>query len=125
MMFDHRSVACPSCSNPVKITRSIFRFRCPHCDASLEVSALYTRSIVLLSVLLGYAFAWEIGTLGPRFCFGVPWGFLLFWAPIGFLVLTLLVRIAPFLVKPKLVLRRPNDGTTLNLTSAPKDDTRI
>lgn len=72
----------------------------------------------LISVLTGYALAWEIGIRGPRLCGIIPWGFLLLWMPIGFLVLMLLVRIAPYLVKPPFVLRRTFEGpfTTLNLS---------
>lgn len=123
MQFDYKSIACPACSSPVALTRSVFRsdFRCPHCDAELVVSPLYTRLLVLLSVLFGYALAWEIGSLGPRSCFfNIPWWFFVLWIPIGFLVLTLLVRVAPFIVRPALVLRQSNHTTTLNLTSESK-----
>jgi hypothetical protein len=128
MMFDRGSVSCPACTKPVKVSRSVFRldFRCPHCGAKLKVSPLYGRLVVLLGVLLGYTLAWEVGIHGPRACFGIPWGFYLLCLPFAFLVLTLVCRIAPFLVRPTLVPRRPFEShlTTLNLTPDPKDDSR-
>src|SRR5438270_5365359 len=119
-MANSKSVECPACSGALEISRSVFRsdFRCPHCGAALEVSVLYTRFIVLLSLILACPPAWEIGILGPRSCFfGIPWGFYLFWLPLGFLILTVLVRIAPSLVRPTLVVRRPHHFMALNLTS--------
>jgi hypothetical protein len=128
MMFKRRSAACPVCSAAVEISKSFFGLdsRCRHCGAALKVSPLYLRILVLFSVVVGYVLAWGIGTYGPRACFGVPWGFYLFWMPLGFLVLSFLVRVAPFLVCPTLVLRHPFEShlTTMNLSSDPKDDHR-
>ena len=128
MMFDRKSMVCPACSIAVEISRSIFRldFRCPHCGATLKVSPLYTRLVVMLGVLLGYALAWEVGIHGPRSCFGIPWGFYLLCLPFAFLVLTIVCRIAPFLVRPTLVPRQLFDShlTTLNISPDPKDDLR-
>src|SRR5271165_4182246 len=101
MIFDRGSVPCPGCSTPIELSRSAFRldFQCPHCDAALQVSPLYARSVVLLGFLVGYALAWEVGIHGPRSCFfGVPWGFYLLCVPFAFLVLTVLVRVVPYLV---------------------------
>jgi len=130
MTLKRGSVACPNCSCPVEVNRSVFRsdFRCPHCDAALRVSPGYLRWLGLLSLLLGVALAWEMGSRGPRNCLlGIPWAVLLLYLPLAFLVLTLLVRIVPFLIKPTLVLRQPFDGhmTTLNLTPDPKGHTRV
>jgi hypothetical protein len=124
-MSSNEYVACPACSILFKVSKSVFGsdFHCPNCDAGIEVSAWYTRSLVLLSVLLGYALAWRIGLLGPRSpFFDIPWGFFLLWAPLGFLILTLLLRTVPFLIKPTLVLRSPGHVMTLNLRARPKDD---
>jgi hypothetical protein len=50
---------------------------------------------------------------------------LLLHLPVGFLVLTVLVRIVPFPVRPTLVLRRPHAHmTTLNLEAGEKTDPR-
>jgi hypothetical protein len=128
MMFDRKSVACPVCTGAVEISKSLFGldFRCPHCGAGLKVSPLYGRILALFSVLIGYALAWKIGTYGPRACFGIPWGFYLLWIPIGFVVLSLLIRIVPFLVRPTLVPRQRFEShlTTMNLSSDPKHDHR-
>lgn len=80
--------------------------------------------LVLFSVVVGYALAWKVGTYGPRACFGIPCFFYLLCIPIGFLVLSFLVRVVPFLVCPALVLRHPFEShlTTMNLTPNPKDD---
>ena len=81
--------------------------------------------VVLVGVILGYSLAWEAGIRGPvsRFLV-VPFGFILLSIPLAFLVLMLLLRIAPFLVPPTLVIRGPVASylTTLNLSSGPKDD---
>ena len=101
-------------------------FRCPHCGAALKASVFYSRVLVVISGLAGYVLAWEIGIQGPRVCFGIPLGFYLLWMPIGFLVLMLLVRVAPFLVPPGLFPRRPFEShlITLNLSPGAEDPTR-
>jgi uncharacterized paraquat-inducible protein A len=127
MMFDRGSVACPACSSPVGVSRFDYHrdFPCPHCGEALKVLPLYAQLVVWLSILLGFALAWEIGTLGPvALLVGVPRGFFLLCLPLTILVLTLLVRVVPFLVRPTLVLPRfvDNHFTTLNLSPRPKDD---
>ena len=98
-------------------------FACTHCGVSLKASLLYLRSIVVIAFLLGYALAWEMSRIcPPSYIFGIPTLFLLLWFPIGYLALVVIVRVVPFLVKPKLVLEWPSEFITLNLTSKPKDD---
>jgi len=117
---------CPICLHELPISKAVFSadFRCERCGSRLEVSTLYWRILGLLSVVSGYILAWEIGIHGPRLCGVIPWGFLLLWMPIGFLALMLLVRIAPYLVKPTFVKRRTFEShlTMLNLSSDEKDD---
>lgn len=87
------------------------------------MSPFYLRSLALLSFLIGFVLTWQLG--GPRdWVFSiVPWAALLLYLPIGFLVLTGLIRIVPLLVRPPLVLRRStNYLTTLDLTHAPEID---
>ena len=128
-MFNRKSATCPVCSGAVKISKSFFGldYRCPHCSTALKVSPLYLRILVLISAVVGYVLTWLIGMYGPPACFVVPWGVYLFWMPIGFLALSFLVRVAPFLVWPTLLPRHPfeNHLTTMNLTSDPKDDHRV
>jgi hypothetical protein len=86
-------------------------------------SPLYTRSLLLLSFLIGFILTWQLG--GPRDCvFGlVPWSALLLYLPLGFLIFTILIRIVPFLARPNLVLRRSTKYlTTLDLTAATEQD---
>jgi DNA-directed RNA polymerase subunit RPC12/RpoP len=119
------SVVCPACSRPFEYSRAIFRpdFRCPHCGEAVVLSRLYTRSLLLLSLLIGFVLTWQLG--GPRECvFGIiPLPALLLYFPVGFLILMVLIRTVPFLIRPNLVLRRSTTYlTTLNLTAAPKHD---
>jgi hypothetical protein len=123
-----RTVPCPACSKTLEMSRLVFLpdFVCRHCGVVLKVSLLYLRSIVALSVLLGYALAWEANRiLPPSYVFGIPTPFLVLWAPIGYLSGVVLVRVVPFLVRPKLVMEWPSEFTTLGLTSRPKDDHRV
>jgi hypothetical protein len=127
MMFDRGSVGCPACSSPIGVSRSVFRldFRCPHCGEALKVLPLYNQLLVWLGILLGFALAWETGTRGPvALLFGVPRGFFLLCLPLTILVLTVLFRVAPFLIRPTLALPRflDNHFTTLNLMRVSKDD---
>jgi hypothetical protein len=120
-----RTVPCPACSKALEVSRLVFlpSFACRHCGVALKVSLPYLRSLVALSCLLGYALAWEASRIfPPSYLFGIPTLFLVLWAPIGFLSLSVLVRVVPFLIKPKLVLGWPSEFTTLGLTSRPKDD---
>jgi hypothetical protein len=123
MIFDRGFVTCPECSSAIQISQSVFRVdRCPHCSAELQVSTLYARMVALSGCLLGCSLAWEVGSFGPRSCFfGIPWLFFPLCIPFTFLVLSVLFRIAPFVVRPTLILRSPrNQHTTLNLSAAPK-----
>ena len=129
MMFGRGSVPCPACSTPIEISQAAFRldFQCPRCGVALAVSVLYSRVVVLISILLGYALSWKIAVPELRqYFYDFLWKFCLFWIPIGYIVLILLVRIAPFLVKPALVLRPPFDVylTSLDLSSGSKNDPR-
>jgi hypothetical protein len=119
-MVRRKSMTCPICSGRIEMFPSAFRqgFLCPHCHSALEVSPLYTRTLVLMSVFAGYVLAWKIGAFGPRSeFFGIPWAFFVLWAPLGFLVLMILARIAMFFVAPPLRLQRPDRFTKLDLTS--------
>ena len=120
-----RTLPCPACSKSLELSRLVFlpNFTCRHCGVALKVSLPYSRSLGVLSVLLGYALAWEGSKIfPPSYLFGIPTLFLLLWAPIGYLFLIVLVRVAPFLVKPRLVREWPSEFTKLGLTSRPKDD---
>jgi len=75
--------------------------------------------------VIGFVLTWQLG--GPRdWVFGlIPWAALLLYLPVGFLILTVLVRTVLFLVRPTLVLRPPHAHmTTLNLAATEKIDPR-
>jgi len=119
-MATRKNAHCPRCAGAVEVCRTVFRsdLKCPHCCADLRVSALYTRVIVIFSLILASVVAWEIARIGPTSCFvGIPWAFYVLWLPVAFLMLTVIVRIAPHMVTPTLVLRRRDEFPTLNLTS--------
>src|ERR1700690_132428 len=106
-IWRRRTMTCPACSELLEVSRLVFRpnFACPHCGVALKVSLPYLRSIGVISVLLGYALAWEASRIcPPSYLFGIPTLFLVLWAPIRYLSLFVLVRVAPLLVRPKLVL---------------------
>ena len=127
-MTFRRTVPCPACSKALEVSRLVFlpNFACRHCRVALKVSLPYLRSLVVLSVLLGYALTWEASRIfSPSYLFGIPTLFLVLWVPIGYLSLIVLVRVVPFFVKPKLVLEWPSEFTTLSLTSRPKDDNSV
>lgn len=116
------SVKCPACRNPVAVSRSMWRsdYRCPHCGVSLQIANWYARLVVLISLAIGLALTWQFG--GPRECiFGViPWVVLLFWPPVAFLILTVLIRVMPYVICPALAVRSADHGvTSLNLTVPP------
>jgi hypothetical protein len=120
-----RTMSCPACSKALEVSRFVFlrNFACRHCGVALKVSLSYLRTLVGLSVLLGYTLAWEASRVfPPSYLFGIPTLFLVLWMPIGYLCLIVLVRVVPFLAKPKLVLEWPSEFTSLNLTSRSKDD---
>jgi hypothetical protein len=121
----YRVSPCPACSKAVVVSRLIFlpNFACPHCGAAIKFSLLYGRSLVILACLLGYALAWEVSRIcPPAYLFGIPALFLLLWIPIGYLTLTVLVRVVPFFIRPKLVLEWPSEFATLSLTSRRGED---
>jgi hypothetical protein len=105
----------------VETSAAVFRsdFQCNHCGAPLKVSKLYSRIVSLSGVLIGYSIAWRLGQ-GSLIVFfwGITWVFLLLCVPLTILILSFLAQIAPYLLKPPLVLRRSFESpfTTLHLT---------
>ena len=102
---------CPSCHTRVAASKFVFRekgARCARCGNVLRVSSAYARGLVILSMMIGFLFLWIAGVRNPvRFC--------LFWTPAWLLILTVAVRVAPFLLPPTLVTREPGHVTTLGL----------
>jgi hypothetical protein len=75
-------------------SKLLFRedFRCIQCEVPLHVSATYSRVAVLLSAVISLALLWELGIRDIRL--------FLFYLPLGFLILTVIARVAPFVVPP-------------------------
>jgi len=117
---------CPACFYPVEVSKAVFRsdFQCNHCGAPLKVSKVYSRIVSLSSIVIGYSIAWRLGQ-GSLIVFfwGITWVFLLLCVPLALLILSFSAEIAPYLLKPPLVLRRSFESpfTTLHLSD---DDPR-
>lgn len=101
---------CPRCGGQIPASKLLFRedFHCVRCDAPLHVGVTYSRVLVLLSLLVSLAVLWATGARDVRL--------LLFYLPLGFLILTIVVRLAPFVVPPRLQLGKPTAFTRLDLS---------
>jgi hypothetical protein len=105
-----RGVRCPQCSRRMPFSKLIFRedFRCIQCQVPLHTSVLYSRVLVLLSAVLSLALLWIFGIRDLRL--------FLFYLPLGFLILTVVVRVAPFVVLPHLYVGKSSVITKLDLS---------
>jgi hypothetical protein len=65
--------------------------------------------MVLLSAFISLALLWGLGIRDLRL--------FLFFLPLGFLILTFVARLAPFVVRPHLYLGKPSAITELDLSS--------
>ncbi len=88
------------------LSKLVFRedFRCIRCQVPLHVSVAYTRVLVLLSAFASLALLWILGIRDLRL--------FLFCLPLGFLILTVIVRAAPFVVPPRIRLGKPPSAIT-------------
>ena len=100
---------CPQCNGKIPVSKSLFRegFRCPRCDVPLRVATVYSRVLVVLSAAASFIVLWELGLRDLRI--------FLLCLPVGVLILTVLVRVAPFLVAPRLDLGSSDRATSLDL----------
>lgn len=117
---------CPNCHCQVAFEKNLFRgTRCKRCASTLFVSTTYSRALGLLSLLAAEALLWIVNIRKLFYpSLGVPFGFLASLClgfPVAFFILTVLVRTAPRLIAPTLVLRDWGTVTTLGLTA--EDDT--
>jgi len=93
-------------------SKLVFRedFQCIGCQVPLYVSVTYSRVGVLLSAAISLALLWELGIRDLRLFF--------FFLPLAFFILTIIVRVAPFVVPPRLYAgKRPSAVTKLDLSS--------
>jgi len=65
----------------------------------LHVSVAYPRVLVLLSALASLVLLWKLGIRDLRL--------FLFYLPLGALIMTLMVRVAPFVLPPRLYVGKP------------------
>src|ERR1700686_3887301 len=98
---ERRGVRCPQCGRRMPCSKLPFRedFRCIQCQVPLHVSVAYSRVLVLISAFASLVLLWELGIRDLRL--------FLFCLPLGFLIMTLMVRVAPFLVTPRLYVGKP------------------
>jgi hypothetical protein len=91
------------------ISKLFFReeFQCSGCHTPLHASVNYSRALVLLSGLASLALLWAVGMRNF-------WLFLLL-LPVGFAILTIVVRVAPVLIRPRLYVGKPSAFTKLDL----------
>jgi DNA-directed RNA polymerase subunit RPC12/RpoP len=91
-----RKAQCPKCGQWIPVSKSLFRegFKCTRCQAPLRVSIVYLRVLALMAILASTIVLWlsHIQFIGILF----------FFLPLGFVFLTVLVRIAPLVVTPSL-----------------------
>jgi hypothetical protein len=109
---EKRGVRCPQCGRRMPLSKSLFRedFHCIQCHVPLHVSAAYSRVLVLLSAFSSLVLLWELGIRDARL--------LLFCLPLGFIIMMVMVRTAPFVVPPRLYLgKQPSAITKLDLSS--------
>jgi hypothetical protein len=93
------------------LSKLVFRedFRCIRCQVPLHVSVAYSRVLGVLSVLASLALLWILGIRDLRL--------LLFNLPLSFLILTVMVRVAPSVVSPRLYVgKQPSFITKLDLS---------
>ena len=98
---ERRGVQCPQCGRRMPPSKLLFRedFRCIQCQVPLYVSVTYTRVGVLLCATTSLALLWEVGIRDIRLFF--------FFLPLAYFILTLFVRVAPFVSPPRLYAGKP------------------
>jgi hypothetical protein len=108
-VLNAKSGECPRCRHRIKPSKELFRkkLRCPQCGVLLYVSVTYLRTLFVLSFISGLTLVGlAIGIRNPvrLFVFGIP---------LGFLALTVIVRIAPHVRLPVFLLSDPEDFTSV------------
>jgi hypothetical protein len=116
---------CPKCNSRMAFDRRVFRrgFLCRQCGSELAVSETYSRVLVAISIVLGFGLPWfpliqGYSSAFLRSCVGLV-ALLGLEVLLALATLFLLVRVAPFLVSPPLVLRRETPISVLGLGSSP------
>jgi hypothetical protein len=107
--YNRFRVRCPECRGHIPCSKLLLRhdFRCIRCQTPLHPSLIYTRVLVLLSAASSCVLLWAVGIR--------DWRLFLFYFPVGFLILTLVVRVAPFVVRPRLYVGKPGGSHLITL----------
>lgn len=102
---------CPNCESTIQWDRRAFRrgFSCNRCGSEVMVSEGYSRTLVLISLGVGFGLVWlplfqGHGSVFLQSCLGFL-ALLALEFPLAGGVLFLLVRLAPVVVSPPLVIR--------------------
>lgn len=105
--FQRKSLTCPVCNRQVDESKRIFRrdLRCKQCGSAIRVSTGYIRTLCFVSIVVGFILLWAAGKRDT-----VQLSMLLL--PTAFVVLTITVRIAPYVVRPTLVAGEPQTHVT-------------
>jgi len=99
-------VQCPQCSSHVPLSKEVFRedLHCIRCEVPLHVSVWYSRSLYLLGLAIAVTLLWAAGISDL-------WSLVLF-LPLGFMIMTVLVRTVIFVVPPPLRVGQVRGFTT-------------
>jgi len=103
------AVRCPQCLGNNPVSKDVFRkgYRCVRCGAGVIASALYARVLSVLSMLIGGGVLLAIPVR--------PVTFFILIVPVWLLVLSGMVRVAPYFVSPRLDVRDSSMVTTLGI----------
>jgi uncharacterized membrane protein YfcA len=107
---ERRGARCPQCGRKISPSKFLFRedFRCIGCQVPLHVSLAYSRVLVLLSAFASLILLWELGIRDLRL--------FLFYLPLGFVILTVVARVALLVVPPRVYVGKPSVITKLDLS---------
>ena len=107
---------CPRCDGPIPVsTKSVRKGnRCAQCGSELRVSEIYSRVLSVASMLLGAIVLWVIHVRNVSFFF---WVF-----PAWLAVLSVLVRIVPHVLPPRLELHDSGPFISLGLGNEGEKD---
>ncbi len=111
------TIQCPRCLVSIVVPKSIYRTggRCTECGTELRVSPTYERVLSALSMSAGVVLLWVVHVR--------VLAFFVFVVPMWLVVLSVMVRVVPYFVPPRLELRgSPEAVLTLGLTDQGEEE---
>jgi hypothetical protein len=121
-------MTCPNCQSTIPWDRRAARrgFFCRRCGSEIRVSEGYARTMVLISLIIGFGLVWlpVFQGHGAAFLWSCV-GFIALLAlgfPVAGAILFLLVRLAPIVISPPLVARHFGSVCGLGLNGTPSSD---